>query len=89
MRARRAPCCRWEVKRRWTELRITIDALKATHSPVFACDGVPSFEPHAWWRLGPAALDPKFLTERAQSMQSIGTPRSADRHHIHARLQTV
>ena len=51
----------WEVQRRWTELRVTIDALKATHVNAFSAPGVPDFEPHAWWRVGPAALQPEFF----------------------------
>lgn len=32
---------------------------------------MPSFEPHAWWRLGPAALERAFLEERAASMAAL------------------
>ena len=50
---------------------MTIDALKATHINAFSAPGVPDFEPHAWWRVGPAALQPEFLAERAESMQAL------------------
>ena len=63
--------CSWEVARRWTELRMTIEALKATHAAAFDAPAIPAFEPHAWWRLGAAALEPSFLQERAASMQAL------------------
>ena len=61
----------WQVRRRWTELRMTIDSLRSTHPAAFTKDKVPDFEPHAWWRIGSSALDPKFLSERCASMQEL------------------
>lgn len=59
----------WTVHRRWTELRMTVDALKQTHPAAFTSPKMPSFEPHAWWRIGSSALDPAFLKSRAENMQ--------------------
>ena len=60
----------WEVRRRWTELRITYDALQHTHAA--ALRGAPAFEAHPpFWRLGPGQLEPDFLDQRAKAMQDL------------------
>ena len=60
----------WTIRRRWTELRITIDAMQQTHAAALKL--APSFEAHPpFWRLGAAQLEPEFLSERAASMQSL------------------
>ena len=61
----------WQVRRRWTSSRLTIDFVALTHPAAFTRDKVPDFEPHAWWRIGSSALDPKFLSERCASMQEL------------------
>lgn len=60
----------WHVKRRWTELRLTYDALLRTHQD--ALRSAPAFEAHPpFWRLGPAQLEREFLDQRAASMQAL------------------
>jgi len=65
----------WEVRRRWTDIRITVDLLRASEgftSALFTSPAMPSFDAHGpWWRIGPAEYDPAFLLSRARSLQAL------------------
>ena len=61
----------WEVYRRWRMLRAAYDALSVTHAELLASPRLPTFEPHGWWRVGPLALEPAFLAQRAAMMQAL------------------
>ena len=45
----------WEVRRRWTDIRITVDLLRASEgftSALFTSPAMPSFDAHGpWWRM--------------------------------------
>ena len=50
---------------------VVVNLLREADPAVFASPEVPTFEPHAWWRLGATALEPRLLAERAASMETL------------------
>eukprot|EP00966_Prymnesium_polylepis_P304654 7038753-Prymnesium_polylepis.1 len=62
----------WVLQRRWNDLRGMYDALQPALQALTPEDraSVPSFEAHSW-RLWAPNLDPSFLAQRCETMQSL------------------
>lgn len=59
---------RWELTRRWNDLKLMMEALTKVHSAEL--HKIPKFEPHSW-RIGHANLDSLFLDHRMKAMNEI------------------